>query len=184
MFLLNNKKITICNPFEHNGTSYFADWFNELTAEQMAELGIQVVEDYARPDDRFYWVQENVDGSYSTTDKDLNDREEIDQDGNPLWVKVLGEVDGQPAMVDSNVRLVTKGLKTNFINQINLTMRRLLKPTDPKVTDNSITDEETAYRAAVIAEGTRITDAIANVTSVAELSELLSTTNWPKELEE
>ena len=50
-------------------------------------------------DQRFYWGQNNP--------KLLNDREEVDQDGNPLWEKVLGEVDGKPTMVDSNKRLVT-----------------------------------------------------------------------------
>jgi hypothetical protein len=35
-----------------------------------------------------------------------------------MWVKVLGEVDGEPAMVDSDERLVTKGLKSQWIAQV------------------------------------------------------------------
>jgi hypothetical protein len=34
-----------------------------------------------------------------------------------IHVKVLGEVDGEPAMVDSDERLVTKGLKSQWIAQ-------------------------------------------------------------------
>jgi len=52
-------------------------------------------QDEIRPDDRYYWVTANPDGSFTGTPKELEDREEVDQDGNPMYVKVLGEVDGK-----------------------------------------------------------------------------------------
>jgi carbon-monoxide dehydrogenase large subunit len=40
--------------------------------------------DEIRPDDQYYWVTENQDGSFSAVPKQLEDREEVDQDGNPI----------------------------------------------------------------------------------------------------
>ncbi len=73
-------------------------------------------------DQRFYWGPNNP--------KLLNDREEVDQDGNPLWEKVLGEVNGKPAMVDSNKRLVNKGLKSQWTAQVKDTAGKMLAQTD------------------------------------------------------
>ena len=41
-------------------------------------------QDETRPDDRYYWVTANPDGSYTATPKALEDREESDENGNPL----------------------------------------------------------------------------------------------------
>lgn len=87
-------------------------------------------QDEIRPDDQYYWVTQNQDGSYSATPKELEDREEVDEDGNPMYVKVLGEVDGQPAMVDSTERLVHKGLKSQRIAQVKQSANITLSHTD------------------------------------------------------
>ena len=131
-------------------------------------------QDEIRPDDRYYWVTANEDGSFSKTPKLLDDREEVDQDGNPMYVKVLGEVDGKPAMVDSTKRLVTKGLKSNHIAQVKQTANSILAQTDWMVIRKAernvdIPADTVAYRAAVVAKATELEAAISAVTSVEEL---------------
>ena len=126
------------------------------------------------PDDRYYWVTENEDGSFSKTPKLLEDREEVDQDGNPMYVKVLGMVDGKSAMVDSTERLVTKGLKSTTIAQIKQTANSILAQTDWMVIRKAernveIPTDISAYRAAVVAKADELETAISAVTSVEEL---------------
>jgi hypothetical protein len=131
-------------------------------------------QDEIRPDDRYYWVTENEDGSFSKTPKLLEDREEADQDGNPMYVKVLGMVDGKSAMVDSTERLVTKGLKSTTIAQIKQTAGSILAQTDWMVIRKAernveIPTDISAYRAAVVAKADELETAISAVTSVEEL---------------
>ncbi len=134
-------------------------------------------QDEIRPDDRYYWVTANPDGSFTGVPKELEDREEVDQDGNPMYVKVLGEVDGKPAMVDSTKRLVTKGLKSNHIAQIKQTANSILAQTDWMVIRKAernidIPADTVAYRAAVVAKAATLETAISAVTSVEELMAL------------
>ena len=131
-------------------------------------------QDEIRPDDRYYWVTANENGSYTATPKALEDREESDENGNPLYVKVLGEVDGKPAMVDSTKRLVTKGLKSNHIAQVKQTANSILAQTDWMVIRKAernidIPADTVAYRAAVVAKASELEAAISAVTSVEEL---------------
>ena len=142
------------------------------------------------PDLRFYWEAQpeytidegtkTVTQSYTLNPRIFNDREEVDQDNNPMWVKVLGEVDGEPAMVDSSKRLVTKGLKTTWTANFKKTVHDLLKPTDAKVMDETITEEETTYRTAVVAEGDRLDTAIAACTGLDGLINIVNSQNWPR----
>jgi len=131
-------------------------------------------QDEIRPDDRYYWVTVNENGSYTATPKALEDREEVDQDGNPMYVKVLGEVDGEPAMVDSAERLVTKGLKSNHIAQVKHNTNMTLAQTDWYVIRKAernveIPADVATYRAAVIAWATATEASITAVTTVEEL---------------
>jgi hypothetical protein len=131
-------------------------------------------QDEVRPDDQYYWVTQNEDGSYSATPKELEDREEVDQDGNPMYVKVLGEVDGKPAMVDSTERLVHKGLKSQRIAQVKQSANITLSHTDwmiiRKIERNvDIPADVAIYRAAVVAWAQSTEAAITAVTTVEEL---------------
>ena len=131
-------------------------------------------QDEIRPDDRYYWVTANDNGSYTATPKALEDREEVDQDGNPMYVKVLGEVDGKPAMVDSTERLIYKGLKSNHIAQVKHNTNMTLAQTDWYVIRKAernveIPADVAAYRAAVIAWATATEASITAVTTVEEL---------------
>jgi hypothetical protein len=100
-----------------------------------------------------------------------------------LYFKVLGEVNGQPAMVDSTERLVTKGLKNQWIAQIKQTAGSMLAQTDWMVVRKAernidIPATVVAKRAAIVAECDGLEAAIAACTTVEALIAVLSTQNW------
>lgn len=72
MFLLDGKILPVGVAFEHDGTQYPANWLNLATDKEKKAIGITEVPDQTRPDDRFYWVTENPDGTFTTTPKDLD----------------------------------------------------------------------------------------------------------------
>ena len=137
------------------------------SAQFKADNGVVEVVSGEHKDQRFYWVTpanphlQLVDGvptfMFTNTPKELEDREESDQDGNPLYVKVLGEVDGEPAMVDSDERLVTKGLKSQFIAQAKDSANKALANTDWYVIRRA--ERDVAIPAEVVAERQAIIDA-------------------------
>jgi hypothetical protein len=178
MFMLDGKVIPLDTPFTHDGTSFPANWLRLTSIEEKNAIGITEVEDtQVAYDDRFYWSADNP--------KLLNDREESDEQGNPLYEKVLGEVDGKPAMVDSNKRLVTKGLKSQWIAQVKDTAGKLLAQTDWMVIrkaerDVVIPAATVTYRAAVVAEANRLETAITACSDVPALIAVVSAQNWPQ----
>ena len=126
-------------------------------------------------DQRFYWGPNNP--------KLLNDREEVDQDGNPMWEKVLGEVDGKPAMVDSNKRLVNKGLKSQWTAQVKDTAGKMLAQTDWMVIRKAERGTEipagvVSKRAAIVAECGRLETAIQACADVPALISVVMNQNW------
>lgn len=128
-------------------------------------------------DQRFYWGVDNP--------KLLNDREEVDEDGNPLYVKVLREVDGEPVMVDSDKRLVTKGLKSQWTAQVKDTANKMLAQTDWMVIRQAergvaVPDAVADTRNAIIAETDRLEAAIAACKNVEELIAVVGLQNWPR----
>ena len=177
-------------PFDCNGRRS-ARFLLNATEQECLDIGLYHLVEGTKPDLRFYWESEptytideetkTVTQLYTLNPRIFNDREESDQDGNPLWVKVLGEVDGEPAMVDSDVRLVTKGLKSIWSKNIKLKVRDLLAPTDAKVMDETITSEESTKRSDIVTEGDRLDTAIASATDVEGLINILNTQNWPRE---
>lgn len=177
MFLLNDKPLAIDVAFTSGGIQYPANWLRLASQSERAAIGITEVADAVRADDRFYW---NGDTS---TPKALEDREEVDAEGNPLYVKVLGEVDGEPAMVDTNERLVTEGLKSTMIAQVKHTAGTMLAQTDWMVIrkaerDVAIPSDVVAKRAAIVAEADRLETAIIAVTSVEQLIAVMNNQQW------
>lgn len=177
MFLLNETPLSPDTAFTAGGISYPANWLRLASPDERAAIGITEVADPVRADDRFYW---NGD---ITNPKLLEDREESDKDGNPLYVKTLGTVDGKPAMVDTAERLVTKGLKSQFIAQVKTTAGTLLAQTDWMVIrkverDVAIPAAVATYRAAVVAASATNEAAISAVTTVAQLAALAM--EWPE----
>lgn len=177
MFMLNNKPLPIDTPFEVDGIQYPANWLRLTSTAEKVAIGITEVADPEPYDDRFYWGVDNP--------KLLNDREESDEQGNPLYEKVLGEVNGQPAMVDSDKRLVTKGLKSQWIAQIKDTAGKLLAQTDWMVIrkaerDVAIPAATVTYRAAVVAEANRLETAINACSDVPALIAVVTAQGWPQ----
>ena len=167
-FKLGTKTIQLDTPFTHNDIQYPANWIRLASEEDKSAIGMTWKADPVRADDRYYW-----DGDINNP-KALEDKEESDQDGNPLYVKVLGVVDGKPAMVDSDKRLVTKGLKSNFIAQIKTTAGSILAQTDWMVIRKAernvdIPTSVATYRASVIAKSEELETAISAVTTVEQL---------------
>jgi hypothetical protein len=171
MFQLNGNPISIDSEQIVNGIRY-----PHLRDPALREqLGIVEVADPEQYDQRFYWGAGNP--------KLLDDREEVDQDGNPMYVKVLGEVDGEPAMVDSTERLVTKGLKSQWTAQIKDTAGKLLAQTDWMVVRKAernidVPASVAAKRAAIVAECDRLEAAIAGCTDVEALIAVIGNQNW------
>ena len=176
MFKHNNQTIPLDTPFTIDGTSYPANWLRLTSLAEKQAVGIEEVADVTTTyNDQFYWN--------ATTPKLLNDREESDEDGNPMYVKVLGTVDGKPAMVDSTERLVTKGLKSNWTAQVKDTANKLLAQTDWMVIrkaerDVAIPTAVATYRAGVITECTRLLAAISGAADVPALIAVVTAQNW------
>jgi hypothetical protein len=181
-------------PFTVGAKTYSGSFLRSSTPAEKLEAGVWEIIHGARPDEQYYWVSgpsyrvnetnSTVEATYSGTAKLLEDREEVDQDGNPMFVKVLDNTDpANPVMVDSTERLVTKGLKSNHIAQVKTTAGSLLAQTDwmviRKVERNvDIPAAVATYRAAVIAEADRLEAAIAAVANVDALAAVKA--NWPK----
>ena len=172
MFLLNGQPLAVDTAFTANDIQYPANWLRLSSAEEKTAIGITEVADAVRADDRFYWSGD------INLPKALNDVEESDEDGNPLYVKVLDKTDPQnPVMVDSTERLVTKGLKSNFIAQVKKTAGSILANTDWMVIrkaerDVAIPADVVAYRASVVAKADELEGAISAVTTVEQLASL------------
>jgi len=178
MFLLNDKPLPLDRPFSHNGINYPANWLRLSTSQEKSAIGITEQPDTPETpyDQRFYWSPNNP--------KLLNDREESDEDGNPLYVKVYDAE--TESMVDSEERLVTKGLKSQWVAQVKDTAGKMLALTDWMVTRKferniDIPTATATYRAAIVSECNRLETAIAACANVEALIAVVSAQNWPKE---
>lgn len=177
-------------PFDCNGRRS-ARFLQSATEQECLDIGLYHLVEGTKPDLRFYWESDptytidestkTVTSSYTLNPRIFNDRSEVDKDNNPMWVQVLDNSDPEnPQMVDSNVRLVTKGLKTIWTANFKKTVHDLLKPTDAKVMDETITEEETTYRNAVVTEGDRLDAAITACTDLDGLINIVNSQNWPR----
>jgi hypothetical protein len=176
MFQLNGNPISLDTGFTLDGTSYPANWIRLASPAERTAIGITEVADPATWDDRFYWGVGNP--------KLLNDREESDKDGNPLYVQKFDATVGEHgAMVDTAERLVTKGLKSQWIAQVKTTAGTLLAQSDWMVIrkverDVAIPTAVATYRAAVVAASAAHEAAISAVTTVDQLAALVL--EWPE----
>ena len=117
MWTYNGKRIREGRAWtDDNGTQHPANWSIWSEAEKTA-LGLVWAAPQQKPDERFYWVTQNADGTYTSTERALEDVNEVDENGDPLL-----DADG--------VQVVTKGLKSNWIARIKQTQGSLLSQTD------------------------------------------------------
>jgi hypothetical protein len=124
--------------------------------EDKVAAGLVWEDDPAPFDSRFYWS--------AGIPKNLDDVNEVDEDGNPLL-----NIDG--------VQVVTKGLKTNAIAHVKTTAAGKLQSTDWYVTrqaetGTAIPSAVTDYRAAVRTASETIETAIQGVTTHADFMAL------------
>lgn len=103
MFVLNGKKLTPGMPFTigegEDAIQYPGNWLQLATPEERAALGIKERPDPVRPDERFYFVTENKDGSLTVTPKP---REQVNE---MVWGWIKAERDrravgGFPLAID------------------------------------------------------------------------------------
>ena len=171
-FQYNGQPISIDAPFTAPDGTKFA---NLRDASVRSALGVIEVADPPTYDQRFYWGVGNP--------KLLNDREESDEEGNPLYVKVYDSA--TESMVDSDERLVTKGLKSQWIAQVKDTAGKMLAQTDWMVIRKAernvnIPADVVTKRAAIVTEADRLESLIIGCTDVEGLIAVVTSQNWPK----
>jgi hypothetical protein len=111
----------------------------------------------------------------------LEDKLEVKQDGTPLMVQVYDKETN--SMVDTNQRVVTKGLKSQMIAQVKATAGSMLAATDWKVTRaaegiKQIDANTLIQRAAIRTASNKNEAAITACTTVAQLAALQM--EWPE----
>lgn len=168
-YKIGNKTIPLDTPFTtEDGVQRPANWIRLATEEEKSAINLVWEADVDMNfDNRFYWAKD--------LPKALEDKEESDVDGNPLYVKEYDPV--TESMVDTTERLVTKGLKSNFIAQVKQTAGSILAQTDWMVIrkaerDVAIPADVVAYRASVVAKADELESAISAVTTVEQLASL------------
>ena len=158
------------------------------------ENALQDIVNAERKDDKYYWVTQGditlVDGvatqGFTNTAKAIEDVNEVDEDGNPIYVQVFDPDEGDDgAMVDTSEQLVTRGLKYSFKNQIKSQANSALAPTDWMIIrlaerEVAIPDATVTYRAAVITEYGRLKTAITGAADVDALAVVMNAQNWPE----
>lgn len=177
-FKLNGKTLPIDRGFTHNDIQYPRNWLRLSTQEDKDALGITWEADPVRHDDRYYWNGE------LDNPKALEDVDAVDEDGNPVWEQELDNSDPEnPVMVDTDVQVVTHGLKHTMINQVKHTAGTMLAQTDWYVVrkaerEVAIPEDVVAERAHVVAESERLEVAITGCADVEALIEVMNSQNW------
>ena len=172
-YYLNGNPIIEGSTFTTNGMTYPYEWLEGTTPSIRASLGIEKTND-VNYDPTYYYAP--------GLERNLEDREESDKDGNPMYVQVLDEETRE--MVNTSQRLVARGLKYTCTYKVKSACNTLLAPTDFYIVRNAVEESEipssvSEYRAAVIAEQDRVVDAIADTTTVPELMEVMCSLQWP-----
>jgi hypothetical protein len=178
MYTLNGRTLNPDEGFQHEGTSYPQNWLRLTSLEEKQAIGIVETPDVVAPwyDQRFYWGVDNP--------KLLNDREESDEQGNPLYVQVFDATVGEHgAMVNSTERLVTRGMKHQWTAQFKQAANSMLAQTDWMVIRKAernvdIPADIAAKRAAVVAECARLEAAITAASDVPALIAVIGSANW------
>ncbi len=174
-YKLDGKTLIMDRSFTHNEIQYPRNWLQLSTQEEKDAIGVTWEADPVRADDRYYWNGE------LDNPKALEDIEEVDEDGNPLYVQVWNPE--TEAMENTDERLVTKGLKSTKIAEVKHTTNTLLAPTDWYVIrkyehDVVMPSKVVDFRAEVKAECDRLETAIAACTDVEGLIDVMQGASW------
>ena len=101
---------------DDNGIQHPANW-HVWTRQEKETIGMVEIIEQTPPDSRFYNWSQNPDGTITSTPKELEDRNEVDDNG-------------QPILDENGKQLVTKGLKSQFIQEVKTQQASLLSQTD------------------------------------------------------
>jgi hypothetical protein len=165
---------------------YSARFIRNATEAERKAVGVYEIIYGQQQDQRFYWVDgpnyrvnetnQTVEATFNATPKAIEDKEESDAQGNPLYVQEYDPAanNGQGAMVNTAERLVTKGLKSQWIAQTKAAANSELAQTDWMVIRKAernveIPGDVMADRAAVVALCAEKEAAIAACTTVEQL---------------
>ena len=185
----NGNIVQIIQPdvgFTIGEKQYSARFIRNATEAERKAVGVYEIIYGQQQDQRFYWVDgpkyrvnetnQTVEATFSATPKALEDKEESDAQGNPLYVQKYDPAanNGQGAMVNTTERLVTKGLKSQWIAQTKAAANSELAQTDWMVIRKAernveIPGDVMADRAAVLALCAEKEAAIAACTTVEQL---------------
>lgn len=177
-YKLNEKTLSLGKGFKQNDIQYPRNWLQLSTQEDRDALGITWEDDPVRADDRYYWNGE------LDNPKALEDVLAVDEDGNPVWEQELDNTDpDNPVMVDTDVQVVTHGLKHTMTQQVNQTAGSILAQTDWYVIRKTernvaIPADVVTQRAHVVAESDRLETAIAACENVDTLKEVMNSQDW------
>jgi hypothetical protein len=156
MFLLNNQPLPLDTPFQIDGTSFPANWLRLTSIAEKNAVGITDVADVTTTyDDRFFWSADNP--------KQLDDLTVTPEQGEPY---------------------IQHGLKHQWTAQVKDTANKLLAQSDWMVIRKversvDIPADTVTYRAAVIAECTRLVTAIQGCADVPALIAVVTAQGWP-----
>ena len=177
-YKLNGKTLQADRGFTHDGVQYPRNWLQLSSQGDRDALGITWEADPVRADDRYYW-----DGDVNNP-KALDDVNEVKEDGTPLYVQVWNPDTEQ--MEDTDEQEVTRGLKHTMTAQVKDTAGKMLASTDWYVTrlnekSTAIPADVTTKRDAIRTECDRLETAIAAVTTVEALIEVINSQDWGNE---
>ncbi len=130
----NNHIITTGQAFTtENGTQYSKNWLRFSSAQEKQNLGLTEIIPLPMPDQTYYWVTENSDGTYTTTEKD------IEQFKDPLIQKLWNVFEDK--FYNGTVTVQTSAGEYSFgcdretienINSINTMIARGLSVSNPR----------------------------------------------------
>ena len=177
-YKLDNKTLRVGQAFSTGGNNYPKNWLQLSTQEDKDALGITWEDEPVRADDRYYWNGE------LDNPKAMEDVDAVDKDGNQLYVQTYNAE--AEAMVDTDKKLVTHGLKYQMTSQVKQTAGSILAQTDWYVTrkterDVAIPKDVVAKRTHVVAESDRLETAIAGAKNVEALITVMNEQNWENE---
>lgn len=168
MWTLNGRVIREGRSFiDDNGVKHPASW-GAYGASYKTSIGLVEVAVEAKPDERFYWVSgPDITGAYTSTPRELEDRNEVDENGDPL-------------LDEDGVQIVTPGLKSQWIARTKETQGGLLSQTDwayvrKMDTNIAVPAEIQTYRDEVRLAAAAIEDQISQCTDLDAFKALFVT---------
>jgi len=167
MWQYNGKTIRTGSAWtDDNGVQHPANW-NVWSATEKTAVGLIEVTEQIPPDSRLYNWSQNSDGTITSTAKNLNDVNEVDENGDP----VLDENDNQ---------LVTRGVKWNLKQEVKKQQADLLSQTDWAIVrkadnDTAVPANIQTWRNSIRTKATEMETAIDNAADTDAIADLFVT---------